>query len=232
MARMYPPPSLTFSRKDNKRIIYICGPHGVGKSTLLNDIKSSNGQVREQLFHHEALQEQVTRQLWRAALHCIEHRENLSYVHTLPPKAVVVGDRCFLDDLAYVRAFEKIKWMTPTECRNVLSMTEDIYIKTGTPKPESFIILLPPLEWNISRIEERWTNGEEPKWCELNFNYLSAVRGQFSKIAEEVKNALLIEATDRLKRINKVKEWLNKHDYEDFIIEGETLVESPKGTGS
>jgi len=233
-----PPPPFVFNREDNKRVIYICGPHGVGKSTLMNDLKFFDRErVREQLTHYDALQEQVTRQIWRAALHCIEHRENLAYAQKQPPKSVVIGDRCFLDDIAYIRAFKKLKWMTPKECRNVFSMTDDIYKKSGTPKPEMFILLLPPFEWNKERIEERWNRGEEPKWCELNFDYLQVVREEFSNLAEFIgkkgkQRLVVISETDRLARIKKVKEWINENDLEDFIVEGKTFVESPVGTGS
>lgn len=238
MNKMYPCPPLTFNKEDNKRIVYICGPHGVGKSTLLNDLKTvGREKIREQLAHHESLQEQVTRQLWRAALHCIEHRENLSYVHKLPSRSVVVGDRCFLDDVAYVNAFLKLKWMKPEECQNIFTLTNEIYKQTNTPLPEMFVILLPPSKWNKERIEERWNRGEEPKWCELNFNYLKAIRDEFlnvSKcISKEIKGkVIVVRDTDRLARINKINGWLTKHDLEDFIVEGETIVESPVGTGS
>jgi len=191
--------------------------------------------VREQLTHYDALQEQVTRQLWRAALHCIEHRENLNYAKFQPGNSVVIGDRCFLDDVAYIRAFKKLGWMTTKECKSVFSMTDDIYKKSGTPRPERFVILLPPLDWNIDRIQERWGKGEDAKWCELNFDYLKVVRDEFEKCAEFLtskKQVKVIRETDRKKRIDSVKEWLNEKDLDDFIVEGKIFVESPVGTGS
>lgn len=227
-----PPSAFEFSEEDNKRVIYICGPHGVGKSTLFTDLKFYDAErVREQLTHYDALQENMTRQLWRSSLHCIEHRENLNYVKNQPDNTVVIGDRCFLDDIAYVNAFVKLGWMTAQERDKLFSLTDDIYDKTGTPKPEMFIILLPPYEWNVERIMERWSKGEDAKWCEMNFEYLKAVRDEFSGMMHfGISNT--ITETDREGRILEVKRWLNENDLQDFIVEGKVFVESPVGTGS
>ena len=230
--KILPPPAFKFNVEDNDRIIYFCGPHGVGKSTFVNDLRVFGSErIREQLTHYDALQENVTRQIWRTALHCIEHRENLNYIKKLPSKAVLIGDRCFLDDYAYVNAFLRLGWMTKKECSNIFEITDDIYLKSNTPKPTRFVVLMPPLQWNIDRIEERWHNGEEPKWCELNFDYLQEVRTSFEEAASKF-DAKVIRLTDRKDRILEFKHWLNKCNLEDFIVEGRIFVESPVGTGS
>jgi thymidylate kinase len=233
---LYPPPSFKFNIEDNKRIIYICGPHGVGKSTLMKDLAFYNiERIREQLTHYDALQENVTRQIWRAALHCVEHRENLNYAQSQPPNSVVIGDRCFIDDMCYMRAFVKIGWLTEKERKNMFSLEDDVYKKSETPKPVRFIFLIPPLDWNIARITERWNNNEPAKWCEHNFGYLQVVRNEFENCAQYLtkkKQVKVIRETDRKQRINKVKEWINENDLEDFIVEGTVFVESPVGTGS
>jgi hypothetical protein len=176
----------------------------------------------------------MTRQVWRAALHCVEHRENMNYIQTQPPNSVVIGDRCFIDDYCYMYAFVKIGWLTEKERRNIFSMENDIYKKSGTPKPIRFIFLIPPLAWNIARIEERWSR-EPAKWCEHNFGYLQAVRNEFENYAQFLtkKNQVkVIRETDRKQRITKVKEWVRENKLEDFIVEGEIFVESNLGTGS
>lgn len=222
-----PPKVFEFDLEANKRIVYLCGPHGVGKSTLIEDLKQyDTGSVKEQIAHMEGLIDNVSRQIWRNALHCIEHRENLWYVMHQPPKSVVIGDRCFLDDIAYVNTCVAMGWISPEHRKGIFENADFVYKMSGTPKPERFIILLPPLDWNIARIEERWKEGIAPKWCERNFDYLKVVRNQFLSLANAIPDqVMVIEETNRKGRVNKVKEWLIKYELEDFIVEGTTYIE-------
>ncbi len=223
-----PPKVFDFSKAQeaNKQIVYLCGPHGVGKSTLIDDLKQFDmGRVKEQIAHMEGLTDNVSRQIWRNALHCVEHRENLAYAMTQPPKSVVIGDRCCVDDKAYVNACVKMGWL-PSEYREGIFSNADFqYELSKTPKPERFIFLLPPIDWNIARIEERWHEGII-KWCERNFTYLGAVRDSFEALAMEMPDQVtVVRETDRKGRVDSIKKWLNDHDLEDFIVEGRTYIE-------
>jgi len=221
---------------DNKRVIYIGGSHGSGKSTLIDDLKMyDRRRVREQLAHMEGLTDNINRQIWRATLHCIEHRENLVYASTQPENSVVIGDRSFLDDFIYMSSFVKLGWMTENERDRMIAIENLIYKNSNTPKPENFIILVPPLDWNIERIEERWQAGQPPKWCEMNFDYLKVVRNEFESLEFATNNnilshlnILIIKTTDRKERIHKIKEWLHKNSLDDFITEGRTYVEGSR----
>jgi len=223
-----PPAGYVFTPQDNRRVLYICGPHGTGKSTLIHDLASFNkDRVREQIVHVDS-DDELTRQVWRIGLHCVEHRENLAFVQTQSKDSVVIGDRCFLDDYNYMEAFVKLGWLERAKREDLVDVTERLYEATGTPTPEKFIILLPPFEWNVARIEERWQAGEPAKWCEHNFEYLKAVRSEFAATAQLLgkKHVKLIEETDRTDRVHKVKEFLVENELEDFIVEGKTIVES------
>lgn len=117
-----PPKVFDFGTKEaleaNKRVVYLSGPHGVGKSTLIEDLKQFDmGRVKEQIAHMEGLTDNVSRQLWRNALHCVEHRENLAYAMGQPPKSVVIGDRCYLDDIAYVNTCVENGGSKPNQMR-------------------------------------------------------------------------------------------------------------------
>jgi len=222
-----PPKVFEFSPEANKQVVYLSGPHGVGKSTLIEDLKSfDRKRIVEQIAHMEGLTDNVSRQIWRNALHCIEHRENLNYVMNQPPNSVVIGDRCFLDDIAYVDACTELGWITPEHRKGIFENAEFQYQMSGTPKPENFIILLPPMEWNIERIEERWQEGIPAKWCEKNFHYLGIVRKQFEHLGWAYSDkAIVVEETSREGRVKRVKNWLNDHNLEDFIVEGRTYIE-------
>ncbi len=227
-----PPKVFKLDPKINKQVVYLCGPHGVGKSTLIDDLKQFDmGRVKEQIAHMEGLTDNMSRQLWRSSLHCIEHRENLWYAMGQPPNSVIIGDRSYLDDIAYVRAFTSLGWLTPEQRDGIFENTELLYRISSTPKPERFIVLLPPLDWNIARIEERWASGIPPKWYEDNFEYLSIVRNQFLTLANSMPDQVtIINDTDRQGRIHKVKQWLTKHELEDFIVEGRTYIEGVRSS--
>ncbi len=220
------------AKEANKQVVYLCGPHGVGKSTLIDDLKQYDmGRVKEQIAHMEGLTDNVSRQLWRNALHCCEHRENLAYAMTQSPKSVVIGDRCFLDDIAYVRACVELGWMEEKYRDGIFDNAEFQYRMSGTPKPERFILLLPPKDWNISRIEERWKEGIPAKWCEKNFHYLGVVRHSFEHLAMMMPDQItVLDETDRKGRVDKIKRWLNDHDLEDFIVEGRTYIEGVRSS--
>ena len=118
-----PPPGYKFNPADNERVIYLCGPHGVGKSTLIEDLKKYDAErIREQIAHMESLEDNMSRQIWRSALHCIEHRENLVYAAKQPENSVVVGDRCWFDDQAYVHAFAELGWITASERDRIMEL--------------------------------------------------------------------------------------------------------------
>ena len=230
-----PPKVFEFNREANKQVVYLCGPHGVGKSTLIEDLKHFDmGRVREQIAHMEGLTDNVSRQVWRNALHCVEHRENLWYAMHQPPNSVVIGDRCWLDDRAYVNACAELGWITDEHRKGIFANADEVYRMSGTPKPERFIVLLPPMEWNIERIKERWAEGIAVKWCERNFHYLGVVRNQFTLLANAMADQVeVIEDTTRKGRVDKVKNWLVRHELEDFIVEGRTYIEGVRSsTGS
>jgi thymidylate kinase len=225
------------AKEANKQVVYLCGPHGVGKSTLIEDLKQFDmGRVKEQIAHMEGLTDNVSRQVWRNALHCVEHRENLAYAMTQSPKSVVIGDRCFLDDMAYVNTCVEMGWLAPEYRKGIFDNAEYQYTMSLTPKPERFIVLLPPMDWNIERIEERWREGIPAKWCEKNFNYLGVVRQSFEELATNPQlsdQITVVRETTRKGRVDRIKKWLNDHDLEDFIVEGRTYIEGVRSwTGS
>jgi hypothetical protein len=204
----------------------------VGKSTLIEGLKKYDAsRIREQIAHMETIDDNISRQVWRVSLHCLEHRENMMWAQKNPPRSIVVGDRCRIDDVAYVSAFAELGWISTEQKNNIFRLDDATYELSGTPKPISYVILLPPEDWNITRIEERWKAGEPVKWCEQNYDYLRAVRHQFELIATNT-SCLLIKDTDKETRIGKIKDWINQRKFEDFIVEGRTYCEGTRSSYS
>ncbi len=220
-----------FNPDANRRVVYLTGPHGVGKSTLVEDLKKYDAErIREQIAHMESLTDNISRQIWRISLHCVEHRENLIYAAKQKHNSIVIGDRCWFDDHAYVSAFATLGWITPQQRDQVFELEQLTYKNSGTPLPQTFIVLLPPLDWNIARIQERWEEGTPAKWCEHNFDYLKVVREEFEHLAFKNPFAKVIRETDKQDRIHIMKDWLNANDFEDFIVEGKTYIEGTRSS--
>uniref|UniRef100_A0A6M3KY71 Uncharacterized protein n=1 Tax=viral metagenome TaxID=1070528 RepID=A0A6M3KY71_9ZZZZ len=77
-----PPKVYKLNKRVNKQVVYLCGPHGVGKSTLIEDLKSFDmGRVKEQIAHMEGLTDNVSRQVWRNLCGNGLVRQALSYWH-------------------------------------------------------------------------------------------------------------------------------------------------------
>ncbi len=217
-----------FANDANDRVVYLSGPHGVGKSTLVEGLKQQDSgiDVVEQVAHMESLEEQMSRQIWRIGLHVIEHRENLIAASDRND-VTILGDRCALDDLAYTMAFMQLGWLDKKELSNVRKMESLVYKLSSTPFPKRFVIILPPLDWNIARIEGRWKEGEEVKWQERDYTYLTVVRQQFEEIAKPLvkKNrAVVIRATDSSTRVRQVSSWIKG----DILQRGNVFVERQK----
>lgn len=72
-----PPKVYELDTEINKQVVYLCGPHGVGKSTLIDDLKQFDmGRVKEQIAHMEGLTDNMSRQLWRRYLHMSLYMRN------------------------------------------------------------------------------------------------------------------------------------------------------------
>lgn len=206
--------SASFSRPIDSRVldrvVYLSGPHGSGKSTLIADIKDSaaNVTVVEQIAHLESLTDMIERSVWRIALHAIEHRQNLHYAED-HPDIYVLGDRCYLDDEVYWTAFEHLGWLTRSQRRSILQLQRVTYRLTSTPLPKRVIVMCPPLDWNRDRVLQRHDAGERIKWNENDFTYLAYVNAAFHKTAPN-NNRLILRETDREKRAQLVKDWVTR----------------------
>ena len=215
------------SNPNNNHVVYISGPHGSGKSTLVSRLKeiSPELQVQEQLAHLESLQEMTERAIWRTALHAIEHRMNLTKAERCPDQTII-GDRCYFDDLVYWRAFLRLGWITQRQLHNYTRLQDETYRLMDTPKPTRIVLLCPPYEWNLARVKQRWYEGEHVKWNEDNFTYLWHINAEFHKAAAQAGNGMLVvKETYPDRRVAQILQWVNGHTQS-----GHSLVEAGRRT--
>ncbi len=204
------------SEEANGRVAYFIGPHGVGKSTLIKNLKEAEDgiDVVEQISHMETLTEMMNRQIWRSSLHIIEHRENIVAAME-SPENIILGDRCTLDDVMYQTAFLELGWITQEQFNNLEKLQEQTFSLTETPQPMRFILTIPPYPWNVARIEERWRKNEPVKWRENDLGYLKKVRDAYEVLAAEKREPdelLLVRETDEEERTRLILEWFATWD--------------------
>jgi MoaA/NifB/PqqE/SkfB family radical SAM enzyme len=198
MSRRFGSPDLDFSRwrEAHPARIYIVGAHGVGKSTLLEDLVGT-GRICRDPSRNPYREDVYRRQLWRL----YKYKRAEMRLSALPSGPVAVN-RCPLDWLVYTNAFLELGWLTGSEHRRLLDRYRDLF---GGPFVPSLAVWLdPPVDWSERRIEERWEETGEVKWREGDFEYYTAVREEYHRVlgsASELSKIYRVEATDRKERL-------------------------------
>lgn len=201
--------NISTMKEANNRIVYVSGPHGVGKSTVFEGLSRDDKIIVSEQVAHFALDEIIDRQLWRILLHLIEHRINLRTAVENPEK-IVIGDRCVLDDLAYQEAFCQLGWLSAEERTKLGTVIDDLHLLFDVPLPMNIVIIMPPFAWNRERIESRWQRGKEVKWRETDWTYLHIVREIFEgmQLLPQCRSFILRE-TDKNLRLDQIRKWIN-----------------------
>ena len=182
-------------------IIPISGPHGAGKSTLMQRLTEYSEKIivypEKNLTFPKISDKVYERQKARILKYYFEELDYKNYEQE--DKILLVG-RCFYDAIAYTQAFFNLGWIDEEQFNNLNLVTEAIFPK----KPEKIIVLNPSLDTLQRQIQSRWKI-QEKKWREDDFQYLAEVYNQF----EIMKNNDLYLSDEPLEeKILKAKLWL------------------------
>ncbi len=175
-------------------LVSFSGPHGAGKSTLMQEVARTVPGIR--LYPEDSLSfpkvtgnyyERCKAKMLRYYFETLDQQRFATEAETVRKggsgiiNGAVLCNRCIYDTLAYVRAYEQIRWLTSLE-RKKLELAGSI-IFSGSPEdfrvPQNLIILNPSLETLQRQLRLRWAKGVK-KWNEENLEYLAAVREEFA----------------------------------------------------
>jgi deoxyadenosine/deoxycytidine kinase len=151
-------------------VIYLCGPHAAGKSTLIDALAENPVfllpilETRMSKFHADPF----TRIQLKHAQRVIENYET-EQIAKINPARIVLGNRCNYDTKAYADAYKALGWITHQQHEHV----ENLRISLWHQTQQKAIVLNPPYATIESRLTNRWKYSEK-KWREEDLEYLHA----------------------------------------------------------
>jgi thymidylate kinase len=189
-------------------VVYFCGPHGSGKSTLIERIAASDtarfARFERIPIPHE--QETFERTKIRTARYHLQTFYERDWAGKNPDRTLLC-DRSVLDNYAYILGFQKLGWAGKDELDSFLALYDGLFPPERRPGKVVFIDL--PLETLSRHIRKRWAETGEKKWREDNFGYLDAVRQGFQDVFEKYEGDVLRLATDdRDEQVRRVLGWM------------------------
>src|SRR3989344_4030522 len=193
--------------RDN--IVYFSGPHGSGKSTLINTLMDLQPDRFVRRIKLETPKETDTYERTKIKLvryYFQTFREN--EIAQQNPNKIVLCDRSVIDFHGYVAGFIKIGWITEAQYQGLLQAYELFFPPERRPK--NIVFIDPPLDFMIANIKRRWET-EPKKWREDEFYYLAAVRIAFQEFIKSYDgNVLDLQAVDLDERVKQCSEWFDK----------------------
>lgn len=201
--------TLTPCNKDSKPLekekyenqFYIIGAHGVGKSTLLTEIKNKlNFSVYENLSSNPYKYNIYKRQLWRL----MKYKSDEELIHTINKKVFVC--RCYFDWLIYTKTFKELNWINKKEYDNLIKKFNELF----NDLPSNIIYLNPDKNWSKKRILERWEK-QGIKWREDDFTYYEVLRKNYNNFINSLSgliNITEIQLIDKTSRLNYIKNYI------------------------
>lgn len=158
-------------------IVYLSGPHGAGKTTLIEQLVRENDFIvapelvtKTPKFDAEPFERLVLKFYQRS----IENYEVWETAKKNSDK-IVIGNRCIYDALCYTEAYHKLGWITADDREYACKLAEQVFWQR---KPYA-IVLNPGLEEVKTHLEKRWKEGKK-KWREEDMEYLREAINAFA----------------------------------------------------
>jgi len=183
-----------------RNLIFLCGPHGDGKTTLEKKLKESCSSIivpdlvtKTPKFHTNPV-ERITMKLCERA---IENYEALMIAKDNPDK-IVLANRCLYDADAYADAYLQLGWITEKEHSEQYSFARFAFPKE-LHNPYA-IVFNPCFDIVWSRLHERWLK-EEKKWNEGDVEYCRAACSAYEQFDNEPRIWYVNDASVDVERL-------------------------------
>ena len=165
-------------------LIFLCGPHGGGKTTLEKRLQEVCPRIllpelttKTPKFHTSSV-ERITMKLCERA---IENYEALRIAKQNPGR-IVLANRCIYDADAYADVYLALGWINGEEHADQHSFARFAFPKE-VHKPYA-VVLNPQPEVVWGRLQKRWLE-EEKKWNEDDKEYCLAACKAYEQFEDE-----------------------------------------------
>lgn len=195
-----------------KHIVFYSGPHGSGKTTLINHLKSENDFVIANDFDITFLEHFTTIKIMSDFERCLlrlYHRmyvQQYSYAQTKNNmKKTILVSRSVYDSFAYVETYYQLGKISRSEYE-IIKKIKDNY--SDVPNT---VILNPSVEVIMTRLKKRRDNKERPEREQIfksedEIEFVSLLHDNFKKYKDD-KTVLYLENNEWEDRI-KIKKWI------------------------
>jgi deoxyadenosine/deoxycytidine kinase len=161
-------------------LVFLCGPHGAGKTTLANRLKELPGVIMPEL-HTRSIKLHTTPYERIALKTCARALENYELsVVAQQHDGITLGNRCIYDTHAYAMVYRSLGWISHVHREYLEKLTRAAFPEHL--KRPAAIILNPPFETVWQRLQHRWETGEK-KWNEDNPDYCREACKAYERIA-------------------------------------------------
>lgn len=191
-------------------LIFVVGPHGAGKSTLIQKIKSE--------FNFTSILEGIKidipinylafdRGILRSSKYYLEckrfheiDKNNASHVH--------IVDRCIYDCIIYAKTYRELNWISQKELTKLTSLINCLFDDIDLPK--NIILLCPDFDIIQDRLKKRWEK-DNAKWQENDYFFLELLIKNYHEYFTSFNhNILFLEDSGITPCMSKVHNFIDK----------------------
>ncbi|MFH1134250.1 MAG: methyltransferase domain-containing protein [Nanoarchaeota archaeon] len=195
-------------------VLYICGPHATGKSTLTNALAAREPFVLHPRSGHSTSDDFLERLKYRIHIYQKDALDQI-VLSSEGTERIILGDRAIFDGLAYVDTFSDLGWIDEDGHRQCYELFDEFFPASLMPK--NIVHVNPPLDWNMQRMHERWAS-EGVRWKEDDPRLLPAAMKRFTERYGSLNadyptiQVLDLRTTDRDERVSRVLDWTRQLD--------------------
>ena len=190
-------------------LIFLCGPHGSGKTTLGNEVAKQNPRVMLPELYSRNVKFNTNadyRQVLKVSNRAIENFEYLQIAKQNPDK-IILANRCIYDVLAYNEVYLRKGWLD-NEVKKSCNLYVRDFFKNENAEPYA-IVLNPGFDVVQRHLEARWIK-KGKKWREDDLEYAKFACEVYEKLKDNPLVYYIGKEIDLVVRgeIKEVGEWL------------------------
>ncbi|MEK6902234.1 MAG: AAA family ATPase [archaeon] len=193
--------------------IFVSGPHGGGKSALIQRLIQRDNRLTEndltidvaEEFQHLKLLSSFEKTLLRMLIRVVRVQRAYEMASNEPDR-IILTDRSVYDSLAYAHVYRELEWVTSEEYMKLHAVKEKVPLHART------IILNPPVETLLERLENRKKNKERVVRDAL-FNdedtveFVTLLQESFTAF-EDDPNVIVVRNNEK-DEIEKILQWIH-----------------------